>query len=164
MIGPPSDEGDAGARSDEATTSGVTVREAGRGDEAIVAELVCELARAEGETAAATPELVAAYLDFPLSGALLGELDGEPVGLLTWFVRPGLYHGGRWGYIDELFVRERARRRGVADALLEAVMVRFADAGCVEASVSTMPDNEPAKTLYRKHGLVDEALLLERHF
>jgi ribosomal protein S18 acetylase RimI-like enzyme len=164
MIGDASDEGGPRVQRDEATASRVTVREAGRGDEAIVAELVRELARLEGETAAATPELVTEYLAFPLSGALLAELDGQVVGLLTWFVRPGLYHGGRWGYIDELLVREQARRKGVADALLEAVMTRFAAAGCVEVSVSTMPDNEPAKALYRKHGLVDEALFLERHF
>ncbi len=164
MIGDASGEGGPTVQRDEAKRSGVSVREAGRGDEAIVAELVHELARLEGETAAATPELVAEYLTFPLSGALLAELDGQTVGLLTWFVRPGLFHGGRWGYIDELTVREHARRRGVADALLEAVMTRFVAAGCVEASVSTMPDNEAARTLYRKHGMVDEALFLERHF
>jgi len=146
------------------SASGVVVREAGGGDEVIVAELVRELACLEDEAAAATPELVAEYLAFPLSGALLAELDGQAVGLLTWFVRPGLFHGGHLGYIDELVVREHARRKGVADALLGAVMARFAAAGCVEVSVSTMPDNEPARALYRKHGLVDEALFLERHF
>lgn len=164
MIAAPFDEGDAGTQPRDVTTSGVTVREAGRGDAATVVALVHELARGEGETAAATPELVTEYLAFPLSGALLAELDGEVAGLLTWFVRPGLYHGGRWGYIDEVLVREHARRRGVADALLEEAMARFVAAGCVEVSVSTMPDNEPAKALYRKHGLVDEALFLERHF
>jgi ribosomal protein S18 acetylase RimI-like enzyme len=61
-------------------------------------------------------------------------------------------------------VREHARRRGVADALVEAVMARFVASGCLEASVSTMPDNEAAKALYRKHGMVDEALFLECHF
>jgi ribosomal protein S18 acetylase RimI-like enzyme len=164
MTGDASDEGRPNLQRDEASASSVTVRDAGRGDEAAVAELVRELARLEGEIAAATPELVAEYLAFPLSGALLAELDGVVVGLLTWFVRPGLYHGGRWGYIDEVIVREHARRRGVADALLEAAMTRFVAAGCVEVSVSAMPDNEPAKALYRKHGLADEALFLERHF
>jgi ribosomal protein S18 acetylase RimI-like enzyme len=164
MSGEPSAEDAPGTSREDDVVSGVTVREAGTGDEAAVAELVRQLARLEAETAAATPELVAEYLAFPLSGALLAELDGEVAGLLTWFVRPGLYHGGRWGYIDEVVVREQARRRGVADALLEAAMTRFVAAGCVEVSVSTMPDNEPAKALYRKHGLVDEALFLERHF
>ncbi len=142
----------------------VRVREAVSGDEAVTTELVHELARSAGEHAAATPELVVQYLAFPLSGALLAEFEGQVVGLLTWFVRPGLFHGGRWGYIDELIVREQARGRGVADALMTAAMARFAEAGCLEVSVSTMPDNEPAKSLYRKHGLVDEALFLERHF
>jgi ribosomal protein S18 acetylase RimI-like enzyme len=164
MTGEWFDEGEQTMPGDQAGTIGVTIRDAGPGDEAAVAELVRELARLEGETAAATPELVAEYLAFPLSAALLAELDEEVVGLLTWFVRPGLFHGGRWGYIDELVVRQHARRRGVADVLVEAVMARFKASGCVEASVSTMPDNEAAKALYRKHGMVDEALFLERHF
>jgi ribosomal protein S18 acetylase RimI-like enzyme len=151
-----------------ATTDGapgaILVRDAGNGDEAVVTELVQELARLEGEPAVATPDLVAEYLAFPLSGALLAELEGHVVGLLTWFVRPGLFHGGRWGFIDELIVREEARGRGVADALMSAAMARFAAAGCLEVSVSAMPDNEPAKALYRKHGMIDEALFLERHF
>lgn len=140
------------------------IRDAGPGDEATVVELIRELARGEGEASAATEELVARYLAFPSSGVLLAEADGVVVGLLTWFTRPGLYHGGLWGYIDELIVREGRRRRGVGDALVAEVMRRFRDAGCCEASVSAMPDNEPAKALYRKHGMVDEALFLERHF
>jgi ribosomal protein S18 acetylase RimI-like enzyme len=129
-----------------------------------VVELVDELAREEGETSAATEALVGQYLAFPSSGALLAEVDGGAVGLLTWFMRPGLFHGGLWGYIDELVVRDGIRGRGIGDALVAEVMGRFEAAGCREASVSTMPDNEAAKTLYRRHGLVDEALFLERHF
>jgi ribosomal protein S18 acetylase RimI-like enzyme len=148
----------------DAGRSGVTVRDAGSGDEEVITELVLELARLEGEAGATTPQLAAEYLAFPLSGALLAELDGRVAGLLTWFVRPGLFHGGPWGCIDELIVRQQARGHGVGDALLAEAMRRFEAAGCREVSVSTMPDNEPAKALYRKHGMVDEGLLLERHF
>ena len=35
--------------------------------------------------------------------------------------------------------------------------------GSAELSVSTMPDNAAALRLYRRHGLTDEAVLLERH-
>jgi ribosomal protein S18 acetylase RimI-like enzyme len=41
---------------------------------------------------------------------------------------------------------------------------RFEAAGCREAAVSTELGNERAAALYRKHGLVDESLQLEKHF
>lgn len=140
------------------------IREARRGDEAIIAQLVRELAADGGETSPVDDKMVIAYLDFPESGAFVAEVDGEVVGLLTWFTRPGLFHGGRWACIDELFVREASRRQGVGDALLQAAMTTFTASGCREATVSTMPDNQAARRLYARHGLVDEALQLERHF
>jgi ribosomal protein S18 acetylase RimI-like enzyme len=36
--------------------------------------------------------------------------------------------------------------------------------GCAEVSVSTLSDNEDAQRFYRSHGLVDEAVFLEKHF
>ena len=42
-------------------------------------------------------------------------------------------------------------------------MERAAQAGCAEVSVSTMAGNEGAIRFYRAHGMVDEAVLLERH-
>ncbi len=140
------------------------VRDATPVDAARVAELVKELAAADGQESPADKAVVLDYLGYPGSGILVAELSGEVVGALTWFTRPGLYHGGPWGCVDELIVTAAARGRGVGDALLGEAMRRFKAAGCHEVSVSTMPGNEPAKTLYRKHGMVDEALLLERHF
>ena len=95
---------------------------------------------------------------------LVAELDGVVVGALTWFVRPGLFHGGPWGYIDELIVTARSQGRGIGDALISEVMRRFQAAGCKEAAVVTVLGNDRAAALYRKHGMVDEALQLERHF
>ncbi len=86
------------------------------------------------------------------------------MGALTYFMRPGLFHGGRWGYIDELIVTAAAQGRGVGDALVGEALRRFEAAGCREAAVSTVFGNDRAVALYRKHGLVDEALQLERHF
>ena len=79
-------------------------------------------------------------------------------------MRPGLFHGGHWGYVDELIVTATDQGKGIGDALMTAVMSRFEAAGCVEVAVSTVFGNDRAAALYRKHGLVDEALQLEKHF
>ncbi len=144
--------------------SDILVRDA-RGDEAAaVAELIRELAEGEDVESGVDAAQVLAYQDHPDSGVLVAELGGRTIGALTYFMRPGLFHGGRWGYVDELIVTASARGRGVGDALLLEALRRFRAAGCREAAVSTMFGNDPAAALYRKHGFVDESLQLEYHF
>ncbi len=58
----------------------------------------------------------------------------------------------------------RRRSRGVGDALPAAALRRFEAAGCKEAAVATVSGNDRAAALYRKHGMVDEALQLDKHF
>jgi GNAT superfamily N-acetyltransferase len=140
------------------------VRDARVDEAAAVADLIRELAEGEDVESGVDAAQVLAYQAHPESGVLVAELDGRPVGTLTYFVRPGLFHGGSWGYVDELIVTAAARGRGVGHALLHAALERFRAAGCREAAVSTMFGNDPATALYRKHGFVDESLFLESHF
>jgi ribosomal protein S18 acetylase RimI-like enzyme len=148
----------------ETETAGVTIRDARPGDEPVVIELIRELARTEAVESGVTVELLRDYQARDDSGILVAELGGEVVGMLSFFVRPGLFHGGHWGCLDELIVTATAQGKGIGDALMSAVMSRFEAAGCVEAAVSTVFGNDRAAALYRKHGLVDEALQLEKHF
>jgi len=127
-------------------------------------KIKAELARTEAVQSGVTVELLREYQARDDSGILVAELGGEVVGMLSFFVRPGLFHGGHWGYVDELIVTATAQGKGIGDALMSAVMSRFEAAGCVEAAVSTVFGNDRAAALYRKHGLVDEALQLEKHF
>ena len=150
--------------SPESETSDATVRDAQPTDAPVIVELIRELARTEDVDSGVTTDLVADYQARGDSGILVAESGGEVVGMLSWFMRPGLFHGGRWGYIDELVVTAAAQGRGVGDALMSAAMSRFEAAGCIEVAVSTVFGNDRAAALYRKHGLVDEALQLEKHF
>jgi GNAT superfamily N-acetyltransferase len=141
-----------------------SVRDARPDDAARVAELIHELARTEGVESDVTAEHVRTYQQHGDSGIIVAELGGRLVGALTCFVRPGLLHGGYWGCIDHLIVTASAQGRGVGDALVTEALRRFKAAGCREAAVSTELGNERAAALYRKHGLVDESLQLEKHF
>jgi GNAT superfamily N-acetyltransferase len=141
-----------------------TVRDARAAEAARVAELIRELALGEEVESDVSAEQVLAYQRYGDSGVIVAELDGQLVGALTYFMRPGLFHGGRWGYIDELIVTAAAQGRGIGDALVAEAMRRFEAVGCREAAVATVFGNDRAAALYRKHGLVDEALQLEKHF
>ena len=140
------------------------VRDARAADAARVAELIHELALGEEVESDVSADQVLAYQRYGDSGVIVAELDGQLAGALTYFMRPGLFHGGRWGYIDELIVTAALQGRGIGDALVAEALRRFEAAGCREAAVSTVFGNDRAAALYRKHGLVDEALQLEKHF
>jgi ribosomal protein S18 acetylase RimI-like enzyme len=139
------------------------IREASPEDAALVVSLIEELARGEGEQSPISETYVARYLAFPGSKILLAELDGVTAGLISYSIRPNLYHASDSCLIEEFVVRQVARGKGVGGVLMEEVIKRAINAGCAEISVSTMPDNERAIAFYRKHGLTDEALFLERH-
>lgn len=141
----------------------VTIRDATAADAAAIVDLIAELADAEDWPLELTAAYVPAYLTFPGARVLLAEHDDEAVGLLAYCVRPGLFHAGDVGYIDELVVAPSARRTGVATRLLQTAMGRMAEHGCKEISLSTGLDNAEAQRLYRSLGLTDESLLLERH-
>jgi len=145
-------------------TSDIVVRDARDNEAEAIAGLIRELAETEDVESGVDAAQVIAYQARSDSGILVAELDGRPVGALTYFVRPGLFHGGHWGYIDELIVTAAAQGRGIGDALVAEAMRRFEAAGCAEAAVATVFGNDRAAALYRKHGLVDEALQLEKHF
>jgi ribosomal protein S18 acetylase RimI-like enzyme len=141
----------------------ISIRQATAADAGAVAELIAEMARAFGGEPEVDAAYVPAFLEHPGTGILLAESHGKPVGLLAYAIRPNLYHGGDGGAIEELVVRAEVRRRGVGAALLRRGIALLEEAGCVEISVSTDLDNEPAQALYRGLGLTEESLELAKH-
>ena len=145
----------------------IHIREARPDDAAQIVRLICE---AEGGADSPLTEAYALhYCANRASHILLAEevgaaIDGAAIGLLSYSTRPDLYHAGECCLVEELIVRADRRNEGVGGALLEAVLQRAAQAGWAEVSVGVMPDNDGAQRFYRRHGLADEALLLERHF
>jgi ribosomal protein S18 acetylase RimI-like enzyme len=140
------------------------VRQAAPGDGPAVADLIQQLAATAGDASPLRVAYAEQYLRTPGSYVLLAEEEGRPVGLLSYSVGPNLYHAGPAATIQELVVEAGHRDRGVGSALVEDLLQRLAELGCVEASVTAMPDNEGAQRFYRAHGFGDEAVYLERHF
>jgi ribosomal protein S18 acetylase RimI-like enzyme len=132
-------------------------------DAPIIVRLVKELAESGGEHSPIDTTYAADFLHQPGCHILLAQVEDQIVGLLSYQIKPDLYHGNDTCYIAELVVSEGFRARGVGSALMANLIERMTSQGCVEISVSTMPDNHAAIRFYKKHGLVDEAVLLERH-
>lgn len=143
----------------------ILVRQAQPGDEHVIVELIRELARTGGDTSPITESYVREHLAFAPCGShvLLAEQEGRAVGLLSYSIRPNLFHAANSALVEELVVRESARGQGIGSALLTELLERLPSLGCAEVSVSTMPDNHDAMRFYRSHGLVDQAVFLEKH-
>lgn len=142
----------------------ITIREAELADAVDVVRLINELAAIDGERSPITETYVVTYLSSLTSKILLAERQSSVVGLLSYSLRPDLYHAALSCLIEELIVQEDVRGQGVGSALMTELLARLATIDCAEISVATMPDNTRAIKFYRAHGLAEECLFLERHF
>ncbi|RNJ63990.1 MAG: GNAT family N-acetyltransferase [Porphyrobacter sp. IPPAS B-1204] len=84
--------------------------------------------------------------------ALVAEAGGEPVGALAAYVLPKFEQARSEIYIYDLAVLERARRQGVATALIDALraIARAVGAWTIFVQADIVPEDEPARALYRK--------------
>jgi GNAT superfamily N-acetyltransferase len=100
----------------------------------------------------AAPEEVAFLLVATDDG---GEVIGFALNQWKW----SSLRGARVVVLDDLFVAERARGAGHADALIEAVADVARPQGAPIVSWFTMPDNKRAHAVYDRVGGTAETLL-----
>lgn len=94
----------------------------------------------------------AQWLADPDHIALLAEAGGEPVGALAAYVLRKFEQERCEIYIYDLAVLARARRQGVATALIAALRTIARDIGAwtIFVQADIVPEDEPARALYRK--------------
>ena len=140
------------------------VREATLADASVIVRLVGEHAASSGERSPLTEAYVATYLSSTTSKILLAEIQNRVVGLLSYSIRPDLFHAGSSCLLEELIVEEATRGQGVGSALVTELCSRLTPLACAEVSVAVMANNQRGIKFYRTHGLIEEALFLEKHF
>ncbi|MEL6877750.1 MAG: GNAT family N-acetyltransferase [Pseudomonadota bacterium] len=84
--------------------------------------------------------------------AILADVDGEAVGALAGYVLEKFEQVRTELYIYDLAVREQARRRGIATAMIEEMRQIARDYGAwtVFVQADVFEEDEPARSLYRK--------------
>lgn len=142
----------------------ILIRPARKEDAAVIAHLVALLATNLQESSPVDESYVRNYLDTTGGGVLVAEVKGEVAGVLSYTLRPNLYHAAPTCLIEELVVKEGFRDGGIGSRLLEAAVEMAKEYGCAEVSISALTTNRKALDLYRRLGFVDEAVLLEQHF
>jgi len=136
--------------------SGPVIRAARPGDEALLLELIGELAEYEhlSDLMRATPELIgeALFGERPAAEALIAEVDGETAGYALFFATFSTFLAIQGVWLEDLFVRPSHRGGGVGAALLAAVAARTRERGGERLEWSALDWNELALGFYRRIG------------
>lgn len=98
-------------------------------------------------------------------GAVLPLLDGNPLGAI-WLIGPrqapvgyialsfgwSIEHGGMEGRIDQFYIREKIRGRGMGSETLSALVPQLRDAGLVALHLDVTQKSEAAARLFKRMG------------
>lgn len=83
---------------------------------------------------------------------LLAELDGRPVGYAAYFETYSTFLARPTLYLEDIFVREEARGRGVGRALMRALAREAARRGCGRMEWLVLAWNRAAIRFYERLG------------
>jgi GNAT superfamily N-acetyltransferase len=132
------------------------IRRAEPGDAADITAMIHELAefeRAAGDcTVTETQIRTAIFGDPPTVRAHVAEVDGEVAAAALWFLNFSTWDGVAGIYLEDLYVRPRFRRRGLARALLSTLARECVAGGYTRLSWAVLNWNVDAIALYDSVG------------
>lgn len=136
--------------------SKTSIRSARAEDVSTLLGLIQELADYEklADEVVATPALLAEALfgERAVAEAVLAEWEGEVVGFALWFRNFSTFVGRPGLYLEDLFVRESHRGRGIGKALLLHLAAIARERGYGRMEWSVLDWNRPAIDFYRSLG------------
>ena len=139
---------------EHATGAGL-VRPARPEDVPALVAMVHDLARYEREPDAVVNDVAAMtgalFGPAPAVFALVAEGDGPGGldGMAVWFVTYSTWTGRHGIWLEDLWVRPEARRRGLARALMARLAAEACARGWARLDWSVLDWNEPARAFYR---------------
>jgi len=123
-------------------------------DTRTIHRFVCELAAYEREPDAveATPESLLAQMKnaSPPFECLLAESEGEPVGFALFFLSYSTWRGKPGLYVEDVYVPERLRGRGIGRSLFRELARVALDRGCARLELAVLEWNRPSIEFYEK--------------
>ncbi|MCX2934384.1 GNAT family N-acetyltransferase [Mycobacterium sp. CVI_P3] len=130
----------------------IVIRQARPGDEAEIVAMIRELAEFEHAsdqcTVTESQITTALFAQNPIGFCHLAEVDGEAAAVALWFRNFSTWDGVTGIYLEDLFVRERFRRRGLARTLLATLARECVDHGYTRLTWAVLDWNVNAIALY----------------
>lgn len=134
----------------------LTIRSAMPGDAPLLTTMIRELAEFEHELdqVDATPEDIVreGFSGNPNFHALIAEWDGQPAGYAVYFFSFSTWAGRQSLFIEDLFVREQFRRKGIGKLLLRHTAAIARQRKCYGMRWEVLNWNKPAIEFYRSLG------------
>jgi GNAT superfamily N-acetyltransferase len=134
----------------------ISIRNAVKGDEALILGFIRELAAYEklSHEAVATPDHLTRTLfcDNPKAFALIAEQDGAPVGFALYFFNYSTFLGKHGIYLEDLYVKEDRRGAGAGKALLAELARIAVENDCGRLEWSVLDWNAPSIAFYKSLG------------
>lgn len=132
------------------------IRAAVPADAPVIVELVRELALYEREPQAAKASVAdiekALFGAHPKVHALIADWNGAPAGFAVYFFNFSTWTGRHGVYLEDLFVRDSVRGRGVGKAMLARLARLARENHCARLEWSVLDWNEPAIGFYKALG------------
>lgn len=88
----------------------------------------------------------------PAAEVLLAFHQGEPAGYAVTFSTFSTFEGRAGLWLEDLFVHEAFRGKGIGKALFEAVRLRASERGCPRLEWVALDWNQSAIDFYEAHG------------
>lgn len=135
---------------------GALLRVAHPGDEPAILARIRDLARYENEPdAVANTETALAEALFakePRVHAYVVERRGDIVGIAIWFLTYSTWTGRHGIWLEDLFVADSERGRGLGRALIGSLAALCVERGYTRLEWTVLDWNEPAVAFYRSLG------------
>ncbi|MBL9073018.1 GNAT family N-acetyltransferase [Tabrizicola sp.] len=139
-------------------TPPVAVRLAGPEDLPEVHRMLIALSAQHGVPTTVTPRLLARIALEGRAARLLVALRPDspqrhPVGFALMLMGRNMVAGADWGVVEQVYVQEPDRKRGIGRALVAAARAEAAEAGCEGVTVSSRPVTDGSALAWRAQGL-----------
>ena len=134
------------------------IREATEADVPLILKFIRDLAEYErlADRVTATEEMIRRTLfgNPRFAEVLIAEEDGAPAGFALFFHNYSTFLGQPGIYLEDLFVREEMRGRGIGKALLARLARIARERGCGRVEWAVLDWNAPSIAFYRSIGAV----------
>ena len=139
------------------TSTQIDIVAAARADIPLIRQLILELADYEralpGEAPVTEKDLAdTLFGDRPAAEVIIAYMDNQPVGFALFFHNYSTWLGKRGLYLEDLFVRPRARKHGVGFALFRELARLAVERNCGRVEWAVLNWNELAINFYKQIG------------